>query len=84
VEAFLCGTPVVATNLPGVRQPVTMTGMGAIVPIADAEGLAEGVIKVLKAPERYIKPRSEITRIFELARTVDTYEQLFEEKRSWC
>ena len=84
VEAFQCGTPVVATNLPGVRQPVTMTGMGAIVPIADAEGLAEGVIKVLKAPERYIKPRSEITRIFELARTVDTYEQLFEEKRSWC
>ena len=50
VEAFMCGTPVVATNLPGVRQPVTMTGMGEIVPIADAEGLAQGVIHVLRDP----------------------------------
>ena len=82
VEAFMCGTPVVATNLPGVRQPVTMTGMGEIVPIADAEGLAEGVVKVLKDPGKYIKPRGEIMRIFELARTVDAYEKLFEEKRS--
>jgi glycosyltransferase involved in cell wall biosynthesis len=82
VEAFMCGTPVVATNLPGVRQPVTMTGMGAIVPIADAEGLAQGVIRVLREPGQYIKPRAEIMRTFELARTVDEYEKLFEEKRS--
>ena len=52
VEAFMCGTPVVATNLPGVRQPVTMTGMGAIVPIADAEGLAQGVILCCASPGR--------------------------------
>jgi glycosyltransferase involved in cell wall biosynthesis len=81
VEAFMCGTPVVATNLPGVRQPVTMTGMGEIVPIADAEGLARGVIRVLREPTKYIKPRGEIMRTFELARTVDAYEKLFEEKR---
>ncbi len=82
VEAFICGTPVVATDLPGVRQPVTMTGMGVIVPIADAAGLADGVIRVLRAPDAYIKPRGEILRTFELARTVDAYEKLFEEKRS--
>jgi glycosyltransferase involved in cell wall biosynthesis len=81
VEAFMCGTPVVATNLPGVRQPVTMTGMGEIVPVGDAEGLAQGVIRVLRAPGQYIKPRAEIMRTFELARTVDAYEKLFEEKR---
>ena len=82
VEAFMCGTPVVATNLPGVRQPVTMTGMGEIVPIADAEGLAQGVIHVLRDPGAYLKPRGEIMRTFELARTVDAYEKLFEEKRT--
>jgi glycosyltransferase involved in cell wall biosynthesis len=82
VEAFMCGTPVVATNLPGVRQPVTMTGMGEIVPIADAAGLAQGVARVLRDPEKYIKPRAEIVRTFELARTVDAYEKLFEEKRT--
>jgi glycosyltransferase involved in cell wall biosynthesis len=59
-----------------------MTGMGAIVPIADAEGLAQGVIRVLREPGQYIKPRAEIMRTFELARTVDEYEKLFEEKRS--
>lgn len=81
VEAFMCGTPVVATNLPGVRVPVTMTGMGEIVPVADAAGLAAGVLKVLRNRPAYIKPRAEIMRMFELARTVDAYEKLFEEKR---
>ncbi len=81
VESFMCGTPVVATNLPGVRQPVTMTGMGEIVPIADAVGLAQGLVKVLRDPERYVKPREEIGRIFEMKHTVDEYEALFKEKR---
>ncbi|MGE5604013.1 MAG: glycosyltransferase family 4 protein [Nitrososphaerales archaeon] len=82
VESFMCGTPVVATNLPGVRQPVTMTGMGEIVPIADAHGLAEGLVKVLKDPQRYMRPRDEIIRTFEMKHTVDQYEALFGEKRA--
>jgi glycosyltransferase involved in cell wall biosynthesis len=81
VESFMCGTPVVATNLPGVRQPVTMTGMGEVVPIADARGLAEGIVRVLRSPQRYIRPREEIMQIFELKHTVDQYEALFREKR---
>jgi glycosyltransferase involved in cell wall biosynthesis len=78
VEAFLCGTPVVATNLPGVRQPVMMTGMGEIVPVADAEGLASGLVRVMRSRETYIRPRDEIQRTFSLSRTVDEYEALFE------
>jgi glycosyltransferase involved in cell wall biosynthesis len=81
VESFMCGTPVVATNLPGVRQPVTMTGMGEIVPIADAHGLAAGLVKVLQDPQRYVKPRDEIMQVFEMKHTVDQYEALFKEKR---
>jgi len=77
VEAFMCGTPVVATDLPGVRQPVRMTGMGEIVPIADADGLAEGIIKVLQNRGAYIRPRDEIMQRFALERTVDAYESLF-------
>jgi len=37
---------------------------------------------VLREPAKYIKPHSEIMQTFELARTVDTYEKLFEEKRT--
>jgi glycosyltransferase involved in cell wall biosynthesis len=77
VEAFMCGTPVVATDLPGVRQPVRMTGMGEIVPVADTAGLAEGIIKVLKDRDAYIRPRVEITQRFAFERTTDAYEALF-------
>jgi glycosyltransferase involved in cell wall biosynthesis len=82
VEAFMCGTPVVATNLPGVRQPVTMTGMGEIVPVADARGLAEGIAKVLKQPKPYKKSRAEIMEVFSISRTVEEYEELFAEVTS--
>lgn len=47
VEGMMCGAPVVATDLPGVRQPVRSTGMGKIVPIKDSQALAEGIIQVL-------------------------------------
>ena len=36
VESMLCGTPVVMTDTPGGRVPVTETGMGRIVPRGDA------------------------------------------------
>jgi glycosyltransferase involved in cell wall biosynthesis len=78
VEAMLCGTPVVASDLPGVRQPVRTTGMGEIVPTRDAAALAAAVGRVLDAPERYRRPRSEIAALFDPARTVDAYEALFE------
>jgi glycosyltransferase involved in cell wall biosynthesis len=77
VEAFMCGTPVVATDLPGVRQPVRMTGMGEIVPVGDAAGLADGIIKVLKNRAAYVRPRAEIMQRFALESTVDAYEELF-------
>jgi len=77
VEAMLCGTPVVVTDLPGVRQPVRVTGMGEIVPVADCAALAEGVTKVLSDPDRYIRPRAEIEHTYDLEVTVSAYESLF-------
>jgi glycosyltransferase involved in cell wall biosynthesis len=49
VEAMLSGTPVVATDLPGVRQPVLSTGLGRIIPIKDCEGLREAVVDLLQS-----------------------------------
>lgn len=77
VESMLCGTPVVATNLPGVRQPVLTTGMGTIVEPADAGALARGIVEVVSNSERYIRPRVEIERRFDIRTTVDAYERLF-------
>ncbi|MET0886004.1 MAG: glycosyltransferase [Mycetocola sp.] len=79
VEAMLDGTPVVATALPGVRQPVAMTGMGVVVPPRDARALADGVAEVLASGDRYVRARHEIEALFDISATVNAYEQLFTE-----
>ncbi|MGM0399890.1 MAG: glycosyltransferase [Chloroflexota bacterium] len=79
VEAMLCGTPSVASNLPGVRQPVRQTGMGKVVPVGDSEALAKALVDVLDDSSNYIRPREEIMERFSTKRTADGYEILFEE-----
>ena len=49
IEALSQGTPIVASDLPGVRQPVLRTGMGKIVPIRDSQALASAIIDILRA-----------------------------------
>ncbi len=78
VEAMLCGVPCVASDLPGVRQPIQQTGMGEIAPIGDAGGLAEAILKVLDRRDAYIRPREEIAECFSTAHTVQDYVALFE------
>lgn len=77
VEAMLTGTPVVASNLAGVRVPVQTTGMGEIVPIGDSRALADAILRVVKNRASYIRPREQIARAFSLERTVRDYEELF-------
>jgi glycosyltransferase involved in cell wall biosynthesis len=79
VEAMLNGTPVVASNLPGVRMPVRMTGMGEIAPIGDSAGLAESVLQVLRDHDQYVKPHHTIAATFDIEQTLAAYEQMFEE-----
>jgi glycosyltransferase involved in cell wall biosynthesis len=81
VEAMLCGTPCVASDLPGVRQPVLQTGMGEVAPIGDAEGLAGAILEVLDHRLRYQHPRAQVEARFSTERTVDGYEALFEKIR---
>ena len=80
VEAMLCGTPVVASDLPGVRQPVHRTGMGEVVPVGDLMALAEGITKVLADRARYVRPRVDVERVYDLDVTVSAYERLFVEE----
>jgi glycosyltransferase involved in cell wall biosynthesis len=77
VEAMLKGTPVVTTDLPGVRVAVRATGMGEIVPPRDSEALAAAIIKVLENRERYVIPAEKVGQIFDPQKTYDFYEDLF-------
>ena len=81
VEAMLCGTPVVATDFPGGRQAVRLTGMGRIVPPGDSTALAEALLAVLQNPVQYTKPREEIERVFDFERAVDLHEELYRTNR---
>jgi glycosyltransferase involved in cell wall biosynthesis len=77
VEAMLCGTPVVASDLPGVRQPVRTTGMGEVVSVGDASALAGAIGRVLAEPGRYATTHDQIARIYDPSRTAAAYESLF-------
>ncbi|HYK42849.1 MAG TPA: glycosyltransferase family 4 protein [Thermoanaerobaculia bacterium] len=78
VEAMLCGVPSVASDLPGVRQPVRMTGMGEIARIGDAQDLAEKIAKVLASPGTYRRSRAQVRAVFSIDRTCAEYEAVYE------
>jgi glycosyltransferase involved in cell wall biosynthesis len=79
VEAMLCGTPSIASDLPGVRVPPQSTGMGEVVPVGDSVALAKAILRVLDNRERYVRPRAEIQAMYSTPRTAELYEELFEE-----
>jgi glycosyltransferase involved in cell wall biosynthesis len=69
--------PVVASDLPGVRQPARMTGMGEIAPVGDSHGLARQILRVLESPDRYARSRDEIRSLFSTERTLSEYEAIY-------
>jgi glycosyltransferase involved in cell wall biosynthesis len=79
IEAMMNGTPSIASNLPGVRQPPTMTGMGEVVPIGDAVALADAIIKIFAHPENYLGDPPAIARQFSPQANAAAYEDLYQE-----
>lgn len=81
IEAMRNGVPVAACNLPGVRQPVTMTGMGEVTEVGDPDALAEGIIRILNQREKYLRTTGLIAQSFEPDQTAAEYVRLFEALR---
>ena len=50
VEAMKRGVPVVASDLPGVRVPVQLTGQGRLAVPGDAGSLAQAILSQLRTP----------------------------------
>lgn len=78
IEAMLCGTPCVASDLPGVRQPVLQTGMGEIAAVGDAESLAQAILRVIENRAAYIRPRDELAARYAPDAIAAAYEAVFE------
>ncbi|MBI5123480.1 glycosyltransferase family 4 protein [Candidatus Roizmanbacteria bacterium] len=79
VEAMLCGAPVVASDLPGVRVPVRLTKMGEITKVKDVSDLAEKITKVIRNKKNYIKDAKEIIKVFSTEESLDKYKKFFSE-----
>lgn len=77
VEAMMCGTPMVMSNIPGGRVPVQVTGMGKLAEAGNPASFGEAIIEVLNNCEAYKRPREEIEATFSLKETVDQYETIF-------
>ncbi len=79
VESMFCGTPVVATDLPGVRHPVQVSGMGRIVPPQNSSALAAALVDVLDQPERYRGDVTAIKQMYASQTVAAQYESIFNE-----
>lgn len=77
VEAMLCGTPVVASDIDGARVPITVTGMGRLFECGNVEALTRTLAEVLAEPHRYQVKREDVARIFSFENTVRAYETVF-------
>jgi glycosyltransferase involved in cell wall biosynthesis len=83
-ESMLCGTPVIASDMPGVRTPVSITGMGLIVPPRNADALAQAIVEVVSNRHNYIKPLDEVREKFSFERCIRQYDTLFYTIRNKC
>lgn len=77
VESMISGTPVVATDLPGVRQAVKMTRMGIIVPPRDSHSLAVALKQILDSPDGFTGNPGDIMQRFSPQEIAAQYEAVF-------
>lgn len=77
VESMVCGTPVVASDLPGVRHAVADTGMGLTVPAGDPAALAKGILTVLERPQDFRGDPAAVAARYSPARTAEQFEDLY-------
>lgn len=76
VEAMKRGVPVVASNLAGVRVPITVTGMGKLCQPGDAGDLAEKIVEVEKNIKTFANRYPGAQEIFDYQMCLKRYEEI--------
>jgi SAM-dependent methyltransferase len=79
VEAMLCGTPVVCSDIPGAREVVRETGMGELVSPGDPDALADAILRVSSDRATYVARAGVVRAVFDADRSVDEYERVLVE-----
>lgn len=81
IEAMMNGVPVVASDLPGVRQPVLQHQFGKIFPPGDSFALASTVVEILGQNLKGSVNQEQIARFYSPDSVASAYESLAEEIR---
>ncbi|MBU4225703.1 MAG: glycosyltransferase family 4 protein, partial [Chloroflexi bacterium] len=81
IEAMMNNVPCVASALPGVRQPVTMHGMGKIAPIGAPSALAGALLEIFANKEKYRCDTAALAKLYDPDTVAQEYEKLFEKLR---
>ena len=77
IEAMTKGVPTAASDIPGVRQPVKMHGMGKIFPAGDAAALAGCLLEILGNRQAFIREPQPIQVQYLPDTIAESYERLF-------
>src|SRR5215210_896097 len=77
IEAMMNGVSCVPSALPGVRQPVSMHGMGRVAKIGDSVDLAESILEVLSEPNKFRGDIESIKKAYDPDSIAAEYEKLF-------
>lgn len=78
-EAMICGTPVVASDIPGLRQGILTTGMGKLFSPGDADSLADAAVEMLENPDHFKKNSATILEKYSPDQIASEYEGLINE-----
>jgi glycosyltransferase involved in cell wall biosynthesis len=78
VVAMLAGVPVLASDIPGVRQPVSQTGFGRLVPPADASAITARLAELRDDPPDRDAGVKRAWEAFSVSQVLDAYEALLE------
>jgi glycosyltransferase involved in cell wall biosynthesis len=82
IEAMINAIPSIASDLPGVRQPVLRHKMGKIIPIGDSHAFAQAVFEIMENKKEFIKDFKSIKKKYTPATIVEQYIHLFDEIQS--
>lgn len=78
LEAMLCGTPVVVSDIPGARVVVRETGFGKLTPPHNPRALADAIVEVIENPGAYHPTREAVRKHFSPEKSLGQYKDVLD------
>lgn len=81
LEAMSVGTPVITSDLPGLREAIKETGMGLLVPARKVSALSKAIEKILSSNVFYqsVIGQNKLHKIYDKQLCIKEYEKIIKE-----